>query len=51
MRSVADQLPPPKTAPLPKAAAAIKDADAIKAICAALALAIIAIGFRIVAIW
>jgi hypothetical protein len=49
MRSVADH-PPPKTSPLPKAAA-IKDADAIKAVCAALALAIVAVGFRIVAIW
>jgi hypothetical protein len=41
-----------KAAQLPQAASsAIKDVDAIKAVCAALALAIVAVGFRIVAIW
>jgi hypothetical protein len=50
MRSVADNSPL-KAAQPPKAASAIKDVDAIKVVCAALALAIVAVGFRIVAIW
>jgi hypothetical protein len=51
MRSVTDSSTP-KAARRPEAvASAINDIDAVKIVCAALALAIVAVGFRIVAIW
>jgi hypothetical protein len=46
MRSVAGNSRPPKSA-----SSAIRDVDAIKAVCAALTLAIVAVAFRIVEIW
>jgi hypothetical protein len=46
MRSVAEH-----SSSLKAAVAAVGDIDAVKAVCAALALAIVTLGFRILALW